>query len=79
MQIETMTVIQDGNEVVINKSDFNPEIHEVPGEPAVTTEQFFVTKSGKSFVITDASGKQIGDEKYDTEQQAWDAVVKLKG
>ena len=62
MQIETMTVIQDGNEVVINKSDFNPEIHEIPGEPAVTTEQFFVTKSGKSFVITGSLESMSRDE-----------------
>lgn len=32
MQVPTMVVIQGGREVRINKEDFNPKIHTLPGK-----------------------------------------------
>ena len=87
-KLPTVAIQTENGPVLINASDFDPEIHEaVDGsepvvEPAKEPVKMLVSKEGRKHFIVGEDGKKLSgdgiDEKgYGSEADAWSAIMAM--
>ena len=86
-KLPTVTIKTDDGPVLINKSDYDPENHELieseaPTEPTAPAQKMLVNKEGRKHFVVGEDGKNIESEGidakgYGSEADAWAAIMAL--